>query len=181
MIVTLKLKKCENTRIGGPLVKGVSGGERKRTSIGVELITDPSLIFLDEPTTGLDSFTATSVMETLGDLARYGNRTVVSTIHQPNSDIFEMFDRLLLLARGKIIYLNRADLSVEYFGALDYQCPELSNPCDFFMSMMSKESIEFESAEGEVSPEQIESEYKKLIENFVSKYENSSLHNDANE
>ena len=167
LIVTLKLKKCENTRIGGPLVKGVSGGERKRTSIGVELITDPSLVFLDEPTTGLDSFTATSVMETLGDLARYGNRTVVSTIHQPNSDIFEMFDRLLLLARGKIIFLNRADLSVEYFGALDYQCPELSNPCDFFMSMMSKESIEFESAEGEVSPAQIEEEYCKLITFFV--------------
>jgi len=81
LIKTLKLTKCQNTRIGGPLVKGVSGGERKRTSIGVELITDPSLIFLDEPTTGLDSFTATSVMETLGDLARNDNRTVISTIH----------------------------------------------------------------------------------------------------
>jgi ATP-binding cassette subfamily G (WHITE) protein 2 len=81
MISTLKLTKCQNTRIGGPLVKGVSGGERKRTSIGVELITDPNLIFLDEPTTGLDSFTATSVMETLGDLARKENRTVISTIH----------------------------------------------------------------------------------------------------
>ena len=81
LIATLKLNKCQNTRIGGPLVKGVSGGERKRTSIGVELITDPNLIFLDEPTTGLDSFTATSVMESLGDLARKDNRTVVSTIH----------------------------------------------------------------------------------------------------
>ena len=81
LIYELKLTKCANTRIGGPLVKGVSGGERKRTSIGVELITDPSLIFLDEPTTGLDSFTATSVMETLGDLARKDGRTVISTIH----------------------------------------------------------------------------------------------------
>mmetsp|Transcript_16404 Transcript_16404/g.11545 ORF Transcript_16404/g.11545 Transcript_16404/m.11545 type:complete len:186 (+) Transcript_16404:278-835(+) len=59
LIKRLKLTKCQNTRIGGPLVKGVSGGERKRTSIGVELITDPNLIFLDEPTTGLDSWTAT--------------------------------------------------------------------------------------------------------------------------
>lgn len=55
----MKLTKCQNTHIGGPLVKGISGGERKRTSVGVELITDPSLIFLDEPTTGLDSFIAT--------------------------------------------------------------------------------------------------------------------------
>jgi len=59
LILDLKLNKCQNTCIGGPLVKGVSGGERKRTSIGVELITNPSLIFLDEPTTGLDSYTAT--------------------------------------------------------------------------------------------------------------------------
>jgi len=64
IIRELALTKCENTRIGGALIKGVSGGERKRCSIGVELITDPKLIFLDEPTTGLDSFTATNLMET---------------------------------------------------------------------------------------------------------------------
>jgi len=59
LIATMKLSKCQNTHIGGPLVKGISGGERKRTAVGVELITDPALIFLDEPTTGLDSFIAT--------------------------------------------------------------------------------------------------------------------------
>ena len=61
----LKLVKCQHTKIGGDLIKGVSGGERKRTSIGVELISNPSLIFLDEPTTGLDSYTATSLMKIL--------------------------------------------------------------------------------------------------------------------
>ena len=80
IVKELRLNKCQNTKIGGPLVKGVSGGERKRCSIGVELITDPNLIFLDEPTTGLDSFTATSVCDTLRELARSG-RTVISTIH----------------------------------------------------------------------------------------------------
>ena len=145
LIATLKLNKCQNTRIGGPLVKGVSGGERKRTSIGVELITDPNLIFLDEPTTGLDSFTATSVMESLGDLARKDNRTVISTIHQPNSDIFEMFDRLMLLARGKIIYFNKASEAVNYFSGIGFQCPDLSNPADYFMTMMSIESIEIDT------------------------------------
>lgn len=145
LIEDLKLNKCQNTRIGGPLVKGVSGGERKRTSIGVELITDPSLIFLDEPTTGLDSFTATSVMETLGDLAKKDGRTVISTIHQPNSDIYERFDRLMLLAKGKIIYFNAADKAVDYFGNIGFQCPDLSNPADYFMTMMSIESIEMDT------------------------------------
>jgi len=135
------LTKCQNTKIGGPLVKGVSGGERKRTSIGVELITDPNLIFLDEPTTGLDSFTATSVMETLKDLAKKG-RTIVQTIHQPNSDIFEMMDRLMLLAKGKVIYYNEARLSVDYFSQIGWKCPELSNPSDYFMAIMSIETIE---------------------------------------
>jgi len=80
IITELRLQKCANTKIGGTMIKGVSGGERKRTSIGVELITDPMLIFLDEPTTGLDSFTAMSVVETMRELALSG-RTIVSTIH----------------------------------------------------------------------------------------------------
>lgn len=179
IIATLKLTKCQNTRIGGPLVKGVSGGERKRTSIGVELITDPSLIFLDEPTTGLDSFTATSVMETLGDLARFQKRTVISTIHQPNSDIYEMFDNLMLLARGRILYFNLAKHAVNYFGSIGFKCPELSNPADFFMSMMSKESIEFEKEDengsANVDNEYIEQEYLKLIMFFDSQYKDSHL------
>lgn len=76
IIEDLKLSKCRNTKIGGPLIKGVSGGERKRTSIGVELITDPSLIFLDEPTTGLDSHTASQLNEILRNLAKSG-RTII--------------------------------------------------------------------------------------------------------
>jgi len=182
VIAILKLTKCQNTKIGGPLVKGVSGGERKRTSIGVELITDPTLIFLDEPTTGLDSFTATSVMETLGDLARKDGRTVISTIHQPNSDIFEQFDRLLLLAKGKIIYFNEARLSVDYFSSIGFQCPDLSNPADFFMSMMSIESIENDATNETGSfmhdRARIEEIYKETITLLVTKYHESALCND---
>lgn len=181
VIATLKLTKCQNTRIGGPLVKGVSGGERKRTSIGVELITDPTLIFLDEPTTGLDSFTATSVMETLGDLARKDQRTVISTIHQPNSDIYEMFDRLLLLAKGKIIYFNEARFAVDYFGSIGFQCPDLSNPADFFMSMMSIESIENDATTETGSfmhdRARIEQIYLETIKLLVDKYHESEYCN----
>lgn len=144
LIATMKLTKCQNTHIGGPLVKGISGGERKRTSVGVELITDPSLIFLDEPTTGLDSFIATQVMENLRDLALVHGKTIVSTIHQPNSDIFDMFDKLMLLAKGKIIYFNDANKSVDYFSKIGRPCPELTNPADYFMTIMSIEGLDAE-------------------------------------
>lgn len=80
MIRDLKLTKCANTPIGTVFTRGISGGERKRTSIGVELLTNPSLIILDEPTTGLDASTSLSVIELLRELAKSG-RTIVSTIH----------------------------------------------------------------------------------------------------
>lgn len=103
IIKDLGLTKCADTNVGNNLIRGLSGGERKRTSIGVELITNPSLIFLDEPTTGLDSTTALNVLELLKTLAENG-RNVVSTIHQPSSEIFQQFDDLLLMVRGNIIY-----------------------------------------------------------------------------
>ncbi len=143
IIEDLKLTKAADTKIGGPLVKGVSGGERKRCSIGVELITDPNLIFLDEPTTGLDSFTATNVMEVLKDMAATG-RTVISTIHQPNSDIYNMFDKLMLMALGKIMYMNKANKSERYFASIGYPVPPLSNPADHYLQMMAIESYDLD-------------------------------------
>lgn len=103
VIEELDIVKCANTRVGNSEFRGLSGGERKRASIGVDLVTNPGLIFLDEPTTGLDSTTAQNVLEVLGRLARSG-RNVVSTIHQPSSEIFERFDNLILIVRGNIIY-----------------------------------------------------------------------------
>jgi ATP-binding cassette, subfamily G (WHITE), eye pigment precursor transporter len=172
----MKLTKCQGTHIGGPLVKGISGGERKRTSVGVELITDPSLIFLDEPTTGLDSFIATQVMENLRDLALVHGKTVVSTIHQPNSDIFDMFDKLMLLAKGKVIYFNDASHSVKYFTDIGRPCPELTNPADYFMTIMSIEGLDAEELmketeyQGKERDEVLEEEYAAMIQYYDEEY-----------
>lgn len=87
-----------------------------------------------------------------------------------------MFDRLVLLAKGKIIYFNKAELAVDYFEKIGYVCPELSNPCDYFMSMMSKESIELEhEEEGQVGPtgpkhKDIDKEYAQVIQYFNDTY-----------
>ena len=103
LIEKLGLNDCCDTKIGSNTKKGISGGERKRTSIGVDLIISPSMIFLDEPTTGLDSTTALQVIVLLRQLANEG-RTVVSTIHQPSSEVFAEFDRLMLLVEGRCIF-----------------------------------------------------------------------------
>lgn len=104
LIQRLGLQKCQNTIVGNSLQKTISGGERKRTAIGVELITDPSVIMLDEPTSGLDSFMAKSVCKLLRDLAHQEGKTIISTIHQPSSEAFMYFDRLLLMCDGHTVY-----------------------------------------------------------------------------
>jgi len=141
VIQKLGLKACADTRVGGALARGLSGGERKRTSIGYELITNPSLLFLDEPTSGLDSYSSLVLLECLRDLAQEGH-TIICTIHQPSSEIFALFDKLLLLAKGKLVYHGEAAKSIEYFGSLGYPCPTYSNPTDHFMKILQTHTDE---------------------------------------
>ena len=89
--------------VGDAQMKVISGGERKRTAIGVEMITDPQVLLLDEPTSGLDSFKAYSIVKFLQQQARKG-KTVISTIHQPSSEAFLQFDKLIFMCDGHIVY-----------------------------------------------------------------------------
>ena len=116
--------------------KTISGGERKRTAIGVELITDPSLILLDEPTSGLDSFKALTIVKLLKKLARQG-KTIISTIHQPSSESFNEFDRLLLMSDGHCVYQGEAALSAQYFRDIGFELPTYSNPADTYMRILA--------------------------------------------
>lgn len=118
-------------------MKTISGGERKRTALGVELITDPSAILLDEPTSGLDSFMAKKICELLKDLAHLHGKTIISTIHQPSSETFSNFDRLLLLADGHIVYQGLANEIPDYFSTIGFSFGRFTNPADIFMKIIS--------------------------------------------
>ncbi|XP_058495681.1 broad substrate specificity ATP-binding cassette transporter ABCG2b [Solea solea] len=135
----LGLTDCANTKIGTEFIRGVSGGERKRCSIGMELITSPSLLFLDEPTTGLDSNTANSLIKLLHDMSRRG-KTVIFSIHQPRYSIFKQFDHLTLMHKGEVVYAGAADHALEYLSDLGYQIESFNNPADFFMDVTNGEA-----------------------------------------
>ncbi|GAA5979551.1 hypothetical protein JCM5350_004931 [Sporobolomyces pararoseus] len=131
-----------DSRIGESGRRSISGGEKRRVSIACELVTSPSILFLDEPTSGLDSYNAYNVVESLVQLARNYKRTVIFTIHQPQSNIVALFDKLLLLASGKVVYSGKADKAQQYFEGIGCSCPPGFNIADYLIDItMSEKSI----------------------------------------
>ncbi|KAM0678245.1 hypothetical protein BDAP_001260 [Binucleata daphniae] len=110
IIKDLKLENVSQNEISK-----ISGGERKRVMIGIELVTDPQIIFLDEPTSGLDTLTALKIIKILKNLAVNKNIIVILTIHQPSQEIFYMFDKLLLLSEGNTIYAGMIKDAERFF------------------------------------------------------------------
>ncbi|KAA8490737.1 ABC transporter G family member 22 [Porphyridium purpureum] len=142
VIARLALGRCENTLIGNQTSRErISGGERKRVNIANELLTDPPILLLDEPTSGLDSNTALSVVRLLKELAHTTQKTVITTIHQPSSQIFAEFDKLLLLSEGHVVYFGPACDAVDYFASVGYPCPMGYNPADFFLELLTLEDL----------------------------------------
>uniref|UniRef100_A0A7N6BBY3 ATP-binding cassette sub-family G member 8 n=1 Tax=Anabas testudineus TaxID=64144 RepID=A0A7N6BBY3_ANATE len=169
VIAELRLRQCAHTRVGNDYVRGVSGGERRRVSIAVQLLWNPGILILDEPTSGLDSFTAHNLVITLSRLAR-GNRLVLLSVHQPRSDIFQLFDLVVLLSSGSAVYCGAAREMVPYFTALGYPCPRYCNPSDFYVDLIS---IDRRSSEREA--ECLE-RAKDLAERFLEKVRDTADH-----
>ena len=133
----LGLKKSANTIVGNAKVRGLSGGERKRLSIACEMISSPALIFLDEATSGLDSYQATQVVETLRKLADQG-KTIVSVIHQPSQHTFQLFDDLLLVSEGRQMYYGEVSKVRQYMDSLGYGCEEEVGTAEHVLDCVSR-------------------------------------------
>ena len=108
----------------------------KRLSLASEVLTNPAIMFCDEPTSGLDSFMAASVVEMLRTLASQG-RTVICTIHQPSSQITELFDKVLLMAEGKTAYLGDMDNANSFLAGCGFPCPMNYNPADHWVQALA--------------------------------------------
>jgi ABC-type multidrug transport system ATPase subunit/ABC-type multidrug transport system permease subunit len=140
-LTELNLLGCQDTIVGIPgVISGLSGGERKRCNIGIELINDTKILLLDEPTSGLDSVTSVKIISSLREISRKG-RTVIYTLHQPTAEALSFFDDLMLMALGKAVYHGPMDQAVDYFSSLGYVCPDTHTPTDYFMTLLQDENI----------------------------------------
>ncbi|XP_067901323.1 ATP-binding cassette sub-family G member 5 isoform X2 [Heterodontus francisci] len=168
--VMLELSLCHvaNHVIGGRVFGGISAGERRRVSIAAQLLQDPKIILLDEPTTGLDSMTSNQIIALLSELA-HKNRIVILTIHQPRSELFKLFDRISIMTCGELVYCGGTEEMVEFFSSCGYECPEYCNPFDLYVDLTS---VDTRSMDREIET------YSRVQEISFS-YRNSKIFNNA--
>ena len=178
LLASLGLSETRNLKVGSPLEKTISGGQRKRLNISLELIREPSVLFVDEPTSGLSSRDSENIMDLLKELALKG-KLIFVVIHQPSSDIYKMFDKLMILDVGgyPIYYGNPVD-AVSYFKRLvnhvnaeESECSHCGNvnPEQIFNIIESKVLDEYGNLtyNRKVSPITWNTHYKELIENNI--------------
>lgn len=120
-------------------VNDLSGGQKKRLSIAVEILHDPKVIFLDEPTTGLDTFAATQCLNYLKDMAKKDQRTIIISIHQPSARHVEMFDHIYAISNGQCAYQGTSSNLVPYLKRCNLMCPSFYNPCDFMLEILNND------------------------------------------
>lgn len=148
---------CAHTRIGDEIIKGISGGQKRRLSIAVELLSGSPILMLDEPTSGLDSASAFSVVECLKNLASTG-RCVLLSIHQPSSMIYNSFSTVSLLVSGHQVYFGPiGQVPLDHFSSLGHSCPQFVNPAEFFLDLINEDFAE-----------KVESRLKNIVEAYPS-------------
>lgn len=123
------------------LCRNLTSGELKRVSVGMGMISNPNVLFLDEPTTGLDSSAAYSIVKYLSELSAATNVVVIMTIHQPAQMVFDMLQDLYLLENGRLSYFGPLRATKKFFSNLNYNCPADVNPADFYLDLVNKPPV----------------------------------------
>ncbi len=175
ILIDLELDDTKHLKVGNPLKKFISGGQRKRLNIALELIREPGVLFVDEPTSGLSSHDSEKVMLLLKEQALKG-RLVIANIHQPFSDIFKLFDQIMILDKGGyVIYMGNPIDAIVYFKTLSNYVNAEEGHCISCGNVMPEEILQIVEArevneygkltkERKVEPEEWHAVYKEKIE-----------------
>jgi energy-coupling factor transporter ATP-binding protein EcfA2 len=138
VLTQLGLTDVAHTRVGSVEHRGISGGEMRRVSIGIELVAAPDVLVLDEPTSGLDSVSAARLVKVLRNLAEEEKTTIVASIHQPSSALYHSFNQVVLLAKGRQLYFGPGGTRpTEYFASQGRPCPQGYNIADHLLEIAS--------------------------------------------
>ncbi|XP_027497364.1 ATP-binding cassette sub-family G member 5 isoform X2 [Corapipo altera] len=164
VMTELSLSHMADKIIGSHNIGGISGGERRRVSVAAQLLQDPKVMLLDEPTTGLDCLTANQLVLLLSELA-HRDRIVILTIHQPRSELFRLFDKIAIMSFGEMVFCGNPMEMITFFSDCGYSCPEQSNPFDYYVDLTS---VDTRSKEREL-------ETYSRVQEIVSSYKNSEI------
>lgn len=136
-IKSLGLEGQAMLKIGTPIQKGISGGQKRRVSIASQIITSPSILFLDEPTSGLDSVASREVISTIKKIAKRENMIIICSIHQPSTYTFELFDKVMFLSKGRTVYNGAVSNVVKYFNSIGHTMPPYINPAEYVLDLIN--------------------------------------------
>jgi len=131
------LTSAAKTKVGNALLKGLSGGQKRRLSLAIALTKGPSMIFLDEPTSGLDAASAAGITLLLRDIAKQSGAGIVCTIHQPSTTVFNRFDQVMVLTKGRVAYLGVASDLTSYLTYLNISIPLDANTADVMLDLVN--------------------------------------------
>jgi len=145
LLIAFGLQGQSDDLIGTPIRKGISGGQKRRVSVATQMITSPQLLFLDEPTTGLDSAASLEVVSFIKEITKKHNLIVIASIHQPSTSTFAMFDRLLLLSKGSTAYNGPVSGVQPYFDSCSFPIPLYMNPAEHIIDFVSTDFYRNES------------------------------------
>ncbi|KAG4048774.1 hypothetical protein JG687_00011290 [Phytophthora cactorum] len=141
----LGLKNCQDTVVGDAMLRGVSGGERKRVTTGEMAFGNKFVLMMDEISTGLDSAAAFDIISTQRSLAKTFNKTIVISLLQPSPEVYELFDDVLLLNDGYVVYHGPRSEAQSYFEDRGFKCPPNRDVADFLMDLGTNKQRQYET------------------------------------
>jgi ABC-type multidrug transport system ATPase subunit len=132
IITKMGLHSCADTKVAR-----LSGGQQRRLSLAIALLKQPSVLFLDEPTSGLDAASAAAIMREITRVAKEEGIIMVCTIHQPSSKVYNGFDQVMILSKGRLAFVGNANAASDHFDSIGYPLPPMTNPAEHFLDLVN--------------------------------------------